>query len=90
MHTLPYRTYYVDPTCGLGDFGRMWYGGITEDPGTLYYSDNLIGEKLNAGAAGSIDLKTVWGNDEIVGLASVMDSIVIFGKAKHCPIYWCI
>lgn len=69
-----------DPNCALGDFGRMWYGGVTEDLGTLYYSDNLIGEKLNGGAAGVIDLHTVWGQDEIVGLASLMDKIIIFGK----------
>ena len=69
-----------DPNCALGDFGRMWYGGVTEDSGTLYYSDNLIGEKLNGGAAGVIDLHTVWGQDEIVGLASLMDKIIIFGK----------
>ena len=69
-----------DPSCGLGEFGRMWYGGVTEDVGTLYYSDNLIGEKLNTGAAGSLDLKTVWGNDEIVGLSSIEDKIIIFGK----------
>tara|TARA_Y100001973_G_scaffold3013_1_gene4578 strand:- start:2160 stop:3986 length:1827 start_codon:yes stop_codon:yes gene_type:complete len=75
-----------DPSCGLGDFGRMWYGGITEAPGVVYYSDNLIGEKLNGGAAGSIDLKTVWGNDEVVGLGSIMDKIVIFGK-QNIAIY---
>ena len=69
-----------NPSCALGIFGRMWYGGITEDPGTIYYSDNLIGEKLNTGAAGSLDLRTVWGADEIVGLASIMDKIIIFGK----------
>ena len=75
-----------DPNCALGDFGRMWYGGITEDKGTLFYSDNLIGEKLNGGAAGSLDLKTVWGNDEIVGLASLENKIVIFGK-QNIAIY---
>tara|TARA_R100001443_G_scaffold29212_2_gene42444 strand:+ start:3130 stop:4635 length:1506 start_codon:yes stop_codon:yes gene_type:complete len=75
-----------DPNCALGEFGRMWYGGITEDKGTLFYSDNLIGEKLNGGAAGSLDLKTVWGNDEIVGLASLENKIVIFGK-QNIAIY---
>ena len=69
-----------NPSCALGNFGRMWYGGITEDPGVLLYSDNLIGEKLNGGAAGSLDLRTVWGSDEIVGLGAIMDKIVIFGK----------
>ena len=58
----------------------MWYGGITEDPGVLLYSDNLIGEKLTGGAAGKLDLRTVWGSDEIVGLGAIMDKIVIFGK----------
>ena len=69
-----------NPSCALGNFGRMWYGGITEDPGVLLYSDNLIGEKLNTGAAGQLDLRTVWGADEIVGLGALMDKIVIFGK----------
>jgi len=69
-----------DPSCCLGHFGRMWYGGITEDKGVVYYSDNLIGEDLNGGVAGVIDLKTVWGNDEVVGLASLMDKLIIFGK----------
>lgn len=69
-----------NPSCALGEFGRMWYGGITESPGVLYYSDNLIGEKLNGGASGSVDLKTVWGTDEIVALAALMNKIIIFGK----------
>jgi len=69
-----------NPSCALGNFGRMWYGGITEDPGVLLYSDNLIGEKLTGGAAGKLDLRTVWGSDEIVGLGAIMDKIVIFGK----------
>tara|TARA_R100000808_G_scaffold777_1_gene3760 strand:- start:2406 stop:4265 length:1860 start_codon:yes stop_codon:yes gene_type:complete len=75
-----------DPSCGLGEFGRMWYGGITEAPGVVFYSDNLIGEKLTGGAAGSLDLKTVWGNDEVVGLAAIMDKLVIFGK-QNIAIY---
>ena len=75
-----------DPSCGLGEFGRMWYGGITEALGVVFYSDNLIGEKLTGGAAGSLDLKTVWGNDEVVGLAAIMDKLVIFGK-QNIAIY---
>ena len=69
-----------DPNCALGEFGRVFYGGITEDKGTVYYSDNLIGEKLTGGAAGALDLKTVWGNDEIIHLASLENKLVIFGK----------
>ena len=64
----------------------MWYGGITEALGVVFYSDNLIGEKLTGGAAGSLDLKTVWGNDEVVGLAAIMDKLVIFGK-QNIAIY---
>ena len=69
-----------DPNCALGEFGRIFYGGVTEAKGTLFYSDNLIGQNINTSAAGSLDLKTVWGNDEIVGLGSIENKIVIFGK----------
>ena len=69
-----------DPSCAVAGFSRIWYGGVTEAPGTVFYSDNLIGEKLNGGAAGSIDLNTVWGNDEIVGFATLENKLVIFGK----------
>lgn len=69
-----------DPNCALGEFGRIFYGGVNEAKGTLFYSDNLIGQKLNGGAAGSIDLKTVWGNDEIIHLASLENKLIIFGK----------
>lgn len=75
-----------DPNCALGDFGRMFYGGVTEAKGTLFYSDNLIGQDVNTGAAGFLDLKTVWGNDEIVGLGSLENKIVIFGK-QNIAIY---
>ena len=73
-------TSLFDPSCALGNFGRIWYGGVTLDSGVVYYSDNLIGEKLAGGAAGLLDLRTVWGQDEIVGLASLMDKLIIFGK----------
>lgn len=69
-----------DPSCALGEFGRMWYGGVTEDKGTVFYSDNLIGQKVHGGASGSLDLKTVWGNDEIIGLGALEDKLIIFGK----------
>ena len=85
-YAVPAGVTTFDPSCGLGDFGRIWYGGITEAPGVVYYSDSLIGAKLNGGAAGLVDLKTVWGNDEIVGLASVMDKLIIFGK-QNIAIY---
>ena len=73
-------TLLFDPSCSLGNFGRMWYGGVGVDSGVVFYSDNLIGEKLAGGASGLIDLHTVWGQDEVVGLASIMDKLIIFGK----------
>ena len=69
-----------DPSGAVGNSGRMWYGGVTEDPGVVYYSDTLIGQKVHGAAAGLVDLKTVWGSDEIVGFASLMNRLIIFGK----------
>jgi len=77
--TIPAGITTFDPSCGMGKFGRMWVGGISEDPGTLYYSDTLIAEDYNGGASGKIDLSTVWGSDSIVHIAEFSDKMVIFG-----------
>ena len=69
-----------DPSCILGDFGRLWVGGVAEANDVVYYSDTLIGHVFNTGASGSIDLKTVWGGDEVVAIAGFMGKLVIFGK----------
>lgn len=74
------------PTSILGDFGRLWVGGIAEAKDVVYYSDTLIGHKFSTGASGSVDLKTVWGGDEIVALAGFMGKLVIFGK-QNIAIY---
>jgi len=69
-----------DPSCGTGYYGRLWVGGITEENDVLYYSDTLLPSKWTGGSAGYIDLKTVWGADEIVAVEPFMGQLVIFGK----------
>jgi len=69
-----------DPSCVLGEYGRLWVGGMTEKNNVIYYSDTLLGNKWNTGAAGQIDLKTVWGNDQIVAIKAFMGKLVIFGS----------
>jgi len=69
-----------DPSCGMGYYGRNWVGGITEEKDVVYYSDTLIGDTWTGGASGYIDLKTVWGTDEIVAIAPFYGKLVIFGK----------
>jgi hypothetical protein len=75
-----------DPSCVLGHYGRLWVGGMTEKNNVIYYSDTLQGDKWNTGAAGQIDLKTVWGNDEIKAIHSFMGKLIVFGT-KNIAIY---
>ena len=69
-----------DPSCGMGAYGRVWAGGVTEAPDVVYYSVLLDGDDWTGTGSGFIDLKTVWGNDEIVALAAFYGQLVIFGK----------
>jgi len=69
-----------DPSCGMGYYGRLWVGGVAEEKDVVYYSDTLIGDNWTTGASGYIDLKTVWGTDEIVAIAPFYGKLVIFGK----------
>ena len=70
-----------DPSCMLGFYGRAWAGGISEENDVLYYS-KLLDSKLWATSdnGGIIDLKSVWGNDEIVAIHDFAGKLVIFGK----------
>ena len=68
------------PSCILGEFGRVWTGNIGETKDVVYYSDLLIGHKFQGGHSGSLDLKNVWGGDEIVSINGFMGKLVIFGK----------
>lgn len=75
-----------NPSCCLGGFGRLWASGIAEANDVVYYSDTLIGHKFQTGAAGYVDMKTVWAGDQVVALANFMGKLVIFGK-RNIAIY---
>lgn len=76
-----------DPTCGLGYYGRMWVGGIQEDKNVLYYSELEDAHSwAPQGDAGFVDLKYVWGSDEIVAIHAYSGKLVIFGK-QNIAIY---
>jgi len=74
------------PSCGMGYYGRMWVGGVAEEKDVLHYSSLLDSDDFRTNAengasnGGSIDLKTVWGTDEIVAIAPFFGQLVIFGK----------
>jgi hypothetical protein len=69
-----------NPSCASGYYGRLWAGGVSGTEDVLYYSDTLIPAKWSGGSSGYIDLKTVWGSDEIVAVEPFMGQLVIFGK----------
>ncbi len=79
-YTAPAGVTTFNPRCGTGYYGRLWVGGITEEKDVVYYSDTLNAHKWSTGAAGSLDLKTVWGSDEIVAIEPFYGQLVIFGK----------
>ena len=64
----------------MGYYGRIWCGGITENKDTVFYSNLLDGDDWTGGTTGYINLKTVWGTDEIIALAPFYGKLVIFGK----------
>ena len=68
------------PSCGMGHYGRLWVGGVPKNRGVLYYSDTLDGHDWTTGTSGYLDLRTVWGEDEIVAIAPFYGKLVIFGK----------
>jgi len=66
------------PSCGAGFYGRLWVGGVAEQKDVLFYSNLLDGDDWIGG--GLIDLKTVWGVDDIVAIAPFFGKLVVFGK----------
>ncbi len=74
------------PSCGMGYYGRMWVGGVAEGKDVIYYSTLLDSDDFRTTAengasnGGYIDLKTVWGTDEIVAIAPFYGKLVIFGN----------
>ena len=69
-----------DPSCGMGFYGRMFVGGVTEEKAVMYYSVLLDGDDYTGTGSGLLDLKKVWDNDEIVNIAPFFGQLVIFGK----------
>jgi hypothetical protein len=69
-----------DPSCGMGYYGKLWCGGVTEAPDVVFYSVLLDGDDWTGSGSGYIDLKTVWGTDEIVAIAPFYGQLIIFGK----------
>jgi len=76
-----------NPSCMLGFYGRAWAGGISEENDVLYYS-KLLEPTLwaTSDTGGIIDLKSVWGQDEIVAIESFAGKLAIFGK-ENIAIY---
>jgi hypothetical protein len=76
------------PTGGaaVAAFGRVW--GVDADNNIIKYSGLL--DHLNWGAAGSgsINMRSIWtrGTDQVVGLAAVGATLVVFGK-RHIVLF---
>lgn len=75
-----------DPNCGLGHYGRVWAGGLSEDKNVLYYTQLETPQGWSTGDSGYIDLKFVWGGDEIVALHAFGGKLVVFGR-QNIAIY---
>jgi len=69
-----------DPSCGMGFYGRIWCGGVAEAKDVVYYSNLLDGDDWTGGDTGLLDLKKVWGTDEVVAIAPYFGKLIIFGK----------
>ena len=79
-YTIPLTVTTFDPSCGMGYYGRLWCGGVTEAKDVVYYSNLLDGDDWTGGDTGLLDLSKVWGTDEVVAIAPFYGQLVIFGK----------
>ena len=77
---IPVTVTTFDPSCGMGYYGRLWCGGITESKDVVYWSNLLDGDDWNGGDAGILDLSKIWGTDEVVAIAPFFGKLIIFGK----------
>lgn len=68
--------------CVAAAFGRLWASGDPAYPDNVYWSDTLIGDGWTQGAAGAINVNTVWprGYDTVTAIAVHNGRLVIFGK----------
>lgn len=60
-------------------FSRIWVTSDGDDT-VIEFSDTLLPHKFRGGAAGTLDLKTVWGGDTVVAIDSFEDLLIIFGR----------
>jgi len=79
-YTAPSGVTTFDPSCGLGFYGRLWVGGITEEPDVVFYTNVLGNHKWGSSGSGYIDLKSVWGHDIIVAIKAFAGKLAIFGE----------
>jgi hypothetical protein len=69
-----------DPSTMLSQYGRLWAAGFTEDKQTILYSRTLEHHKWTGTGSGALNMKSVWGYDDIVALESFNGKLIIFGK----------
>lgn len=60
-------------------FGRIWVTS-SGDNSVVEFSDTLLPHIFRGGAAGTLDLKEVWGGDQVIAISSIEDYLAIFGK----------
>lgn len=68
----------------ISAFGRLWAADTATDNVTIYFSDLLAGHVWSTGTSGRLNIDRVWPNgaDEITGLATHNNFLIIFGKRQ--------
>jgi len=68
----------------ISAFGRLWAADTTTDNVTIFFSDLLAGHVWSTGTSGRLNIDRVWPNgaDEITGLATHNNFLIIFGKRQ--------
>jgi hypothetical protein len=68
----------------ISAFGRLWVADTTTDNVTIFFSDLLAGHVWSTGTSGRLNIDRVWPNgaDEITGLATHNNFLIIFGKRQ--------
>ena len=79
-YTAPSGVTTFNPSCILANFGRSWAAGIAEDKETVFYSRTLAHHEWTGVGSGLINMRSVWGFDEVVALESFNGKLIIFGK----------
>lgn len=60
-------------------FGRIWVTSNGDDS-IIEFSDTLLPHIFRGGAAGTLDLKQVWGGDVVTAISSFENYLIIFGR----------